>query len=562
MKRLLLLIVLCSMSVAVFSQQVYREKGLYGIGIRESGKIRWEVKPAYVVIERGGNKEFLACDKNGNWKVFSPDARQALKGTFRSKKEAAEAYAFKLNPASKTYVSNGNKDHLSTYPSYTLTKDYTDYMKSYVEQKINQWQKKGEYEKTADYKKRVNEETRNAKVLELTKEVCRECLEKAQDKELRMTLGGYDADNETYLIHSDIGDIVLSVPISQAEDFKANWHKYVSENKYDISKGKIYIIESVLKLNGKEIARYDNRTHALYSQAVVNYNFDPIEIPQTGDLAVSQPNIVTKNIMVGKSDIDSNIPTNSSVDDNTFAIIFANENYKRVAPVSYALNDGETVSKYFIQTLGIDENRIRMEKDATRTDMKSTMKWIKDIGEEFDDINLLVYYVGHGVPDHTKGNEAYLVPIDGDGKDLRSLYKLRDFYDDLGKVNANSIIVFLDACFSGSLHGSGMLAEARSIALTPREEDPAKNMIVFSAAQGDETAWPYEEQSHGMFTYFLLKKLQETKGNVSLGTLTDYVKKEVGKQSVLNKNTRKQTPTVLVSNEMMERWKDVKLGRN
>jgi hypothetical protein len=37
---------------------------------------------------------------------------------------------------------------------------------------------------------------------------------------------------------------------------------------------------------------------------------------------------------------------------------------------------------------------------------------------------------------------------------------------------------------------------------------PQGNMVVFSAAQGDETAYPNNDEKHGMFTYFLLKKLQ------------------------------------------------------
>ncbi|WP_321436645.1 hypothetical protein [uncultured Bacteroides sp.] len=42
------------------------------------------------------------------------------------------------------------------------------------------------------------------------------------------------------------------------------------------------------------------------------------------------------------------------------------------------------------------------------------------------------------------------------------------------------------------------------------------NVVVFSTAQGDETAYPYKEKGHGLFAYFLLKKTQETKGAVTL----------------------------------------------
>jgi hypothetical protein len=61
-----------------------------------------------------------------------------------------------------------------------------------------------------------------------------------------------------------------------------------------------------------------------------------------------------------------------------------------------------------------------------------------------------------------------------------------------------------------------------------------------------------------MFTYFLLKKLQETKGDVSLGDLSDYLTEEVGRQSFI-KNNKMQTPTVNVSSSLQNSWRNMKL---
>jgi len=63
---------------------------------------------------------------------------------------------------------------------------------------------------------------------------------------------------------------------------------------------------------------------------------------------------------------------------------------------------------------------------------------------------------------------------------------------------------------------------------------------------------------HGLFTYFLLKKLQETQGNVTYAELSDYVNKQVKRQSVVINNKR-QTPTVIPSVSMGENWKTKKL---
>ena len=79
-------------------------------------------------------------------------------------------------------------------------------------------------------------------------------------------------------------------------------------------------------------------------------------------------------------------------------------------------------------------------------------------------------------------------------------------------------------------------------------------MVVFSAATGEETAYPYKEKRHGLFTYYLLKKLQMSKGNMSLGELQAYVANEVAKRSIVV-NGKSQTPTISTSANIGEGWK-------
>ena len=89
-----------------------------------------------------------------------------------------------------------------------------------------------------------------------------------------------------------------------------------------------------------------------------------------------------------------------------------------------------------------------------------------------------------------------------------------------------------------------------------KEEKLHGNLVVLSAASGDETAYPYREKGHGMFTYFLLKKLQETKGAVTLGELSDYVTTNVKRQSVVT-NRKSQTPTVIYSESVGMDWRKI-----
>jgi hypothetical protein len=103
-----------------------------------------------------------------------------------------------------------------------------------------------------------------------------------------------------------------------------------------------------------------------------------------------------------------------------------------------------------------------------------------------------------------------------------------------------------------------MLANTRGVVIKTRESAPQGKMVVFSAAQGDETAWPYVEKGHGLFTYYLLKKLKETKGNVTYGELGDYITKEVSRRAIVV-NSKPQTPTASPSSNLSDTWRKLKL---
>ena len=257
------------------------------------------------------------------------------------------------------------------------------------------------------------------------------------------------------------------------------------------------------------------------------------------------------------SDVDYNIPQSDTQNPNTFVVIIANEQYQQVASVPFALNDGKIFRQYCEQTLGISPKHIREYPNATGNQIKYSVNLLREKVEEYDNPNIIFYYAGHGIPDE-QSKTAYLLPVDGVLNDLSTCYKLDDLYSALGDLPSGQISVFMDACFSGSKREDGMLASARGVALKTRPGQPKGNMVVFSAAQGDETAYPYSSKQHGMFTYYLLKKLQETKGDVTLQQLGDYIIKEVRRQSI-EENDKKQTPCVTPASAVADTWQNWKL---
>ena len=254
------------------------------------------------------------------------------------------------------------------------------------------------------------------------------------------------------------------------------------------------------------------------------------------------------------SSIDKEIPDSKLVNEKTFAVIIANENYQNTSNVPFALNDGSVFMQYCEKTLGIPSRNIHYIPNATLNNIRGEIHWLENVLKSYEgEAKAIFYYAGHGVPDESS-KDSYLLPVDGIGTNVKTGYKLDDLYASLGSLPSQSITVFLDACFSGANRSGEMLVPAlRGVVIKANSSAPKGNVVVFSAAQGNETAMPYSDESHGMFTYYLLKKLQETSGNVTYQELSDYIYRNVRQQSSVIGKT--QTPSVIPSSIVGDNWK-------
>lgn len=262
-------------------------------------------------------------------------------------------------------------------------------------------------------------------------------------------------------------------------------------------------------------------------------------------------NVIIEDIPNFKSDVDLNIPVIDTLLENSFALIIGNENYANEIPVTYALNDASTFRKYAINTLGVPEKHLHFRKNATYGQMISEIDWVKNVIDAYEgNAKIYFYYAGHGIPDAST-KSAYLLPVDGIASNTKSSIELSAMYQDFEASPSDGVYVFLDACFSGGSR-EGMLTEGRGVSIKPKDNILKKNTVVFSAASDDETAHPFKEQSHGLFTYFLLKKLQETKGEVTLKELSDYIRIQVKQKSVVE--NKPQHPSTNVGQEIKETW--------
>ena len=442
---------------------------------------------------------------------------------------------------------------------------YSYYAKKFIEETISKWQEKDPYETIEEYKARVTARTRDQKIKELLNQAEARYIELyARDVKITdMRLCPYDAEHEVFLAESDFGDVFIPVPRAnnEARIFESGWNGTRCMNpRYAIDNDKIVLRGLTFVTPMGKSYRFEDSGNREYVQTEVDIHFDDIDYSSLGESRYEKPKQQNKKVKVtvGVADVDKNIPESKSVNEKTFAVIIANENYEMVTGVPMALNDGRTFGLYCEKTLGLPKNNIRIYENATYGTMLHAMSDISSIASAYNgDINVIFYYAGHGFPDENSKN-AYLLPVDGDGMHIAASYSLEKLYSELGGLAVKSVVVFLDACFSGSNRDGSMLVSARGFALKPKAVLPQGNMVVLSAASADETAFPYEEKGHGMFTYFLLKKLQTSKGNATLGEISEYVIENVRQQSVVI-NRKSQTPQVSPSTSWSDSWKNIKL---
>ena len=252
-------------------------------------------------------------------------------------------------------------------------------------------------------------------------------------------------------------------------------------------------------------------------------------------------------ITKAQSSVDTKIAVNDSKQDKTFVVIISNENYKHEEAVPFAKNDGEVFKIYCQKTLGIPEDHIRFAPDATLGEMNFAIYWLGNMLKAYDgEAKAIFYYSGHGMPDEN-GKEAYLLPVDGFSQSTEGALSTKSLYGKLGGMSSRNIVVLLDACFSGAKRDGKMLASSRGVAIKVKDDPVASNTVVFSAATGDETAYPYKSQKHGLFTYYVLDKIQKSGGYTTLGELSDYVTQNVKRKAVVENNGKSQTPTVIAA---------------
>lgn len=261
--------------------------------------------------------------------------------------------------------------------------------------------------------------------------------------------------------------------------------------------------------------------------------------------------------IVNDDDIDNNIPKTNKNSKDSYALIIGNEDYSSIdksTNVKGAIKDAETFSKYLENVIGIRHENIVVKQNVTKKEFYSSLeKVFSNAKYSLKDQRayLYFYFAGHGLP----GNkDSFIIPSGIKKDELKNLpdyaISLSELYTQIKKHNFTKSFVFLDSCYSGR---DGALTETRDLVIEEKEPELPKDILIFSAAQSNEKAYLKKNSEHGQFTYFLLKKIKETKGNIKYSDLCRDVEREVYSNSAKEHDSY-QTPGCKFNEEDFKDW--------
>ncbi len=292
----------------------FTTNGRYGV-FDDTGKV--VVKPVWDDVD-GIKEGFIGAKKNGNWGIIDLDGHSIISFNYQkvtfwdgtnveitlkdwnnnlssvngkqlySKRDAIikserEANERKIRQEQERIALEKKEKELSSF---------TEYARNYVEPKINSWQKKGEFEKIADYQARVTGPNRSAMIEQLTREA--ETLFISEHASLKgenapMTLDVYDSENEVFHIKSSkLGEMIVPVPIADGPDFKAHFTSIKRQNPvYYINNDKraLASLEFYDPLTKKTYSYSDNRAlnYNHYDLSPKDYTFEVVNVSSSKD---------------------------------------------------------------------------------------------------------------------------------------------------------------------------------------------------------------------------------------------------------------------------------------
>jgi len=148
-------------------------------------------------------------------------------------------------------------------------------------------------------------------------------------------------------------------------------------------------------------------------------------------------------------------------------------NSTAIPQLRYSVADAELVHQVLVGQGGFKKENVllltdKTERKPTLRDLKWALGTFLARSAKKDDL-ILIFFAGHGAPEidprgaESDGLAKYLVPSDADPNDLYSTaLPMDEFQTIFDRIEADRVVVFLDACYSGAAGGAHLRLPAHA----------------------------------------------------------------------------------------------------
>jgi hypothetical protein len=314
-----------------------------------------------------------------------------------------------------------------------------------------------------------------------------------------------------------------------------------------------------VKLNGRDVHEQVERRPPRSLAVAVPLTLEPganaivFTVTEAGGATRSETRTVTFKPPAGAGEASAGSPAPGAAPPERWAVVVGVGRYDnpQIARLRFAVEDAEAVARTLREVAGFKPENVVLLTD--RTDRKPTLRNLKWALGTFlarsagKGDTVVIFFAGHGAPEvdvsgkERDGLAKYLVPVDAEPDDLYATgLPMEEFETIFNRIEAERVVVFLDACYSGSA-GGRTFSSRRTRALGVDDAflerlARAKGRAIVTASRAAEVAVELSEIGHGLFTYYLVDGLRggadvDRDGIVTLQEVYQHLEQQVTRHS-------------------------------
>ncbi|MCX7821406.1 MAG: caspase family protein [Brevinematales bacterium] len=177
-------------------------------------------------------------------------------------------------------------------------------------------------------------------------------------------------------------------------------------------------------------------------------------------------------------------------DGRKYATIYGIEDYANVNDLKYCVEDAVSLES-FLRNNGFT---VRMKTNNTATKLNISNDIVETIASLKPEDTYVFYFSGHGMRSNLL---SYIVPYDANVGDINSFICETELFNWLKNSRSEKVLLIFDKCFSGAY-----IAYRR--------------FFVMTASMDGEESIEDSDLKHGLFTYYLLKGLDDKRADINL----------------------------------------------